>query len=104
MAELPYPRTYRTELPHTWRCSHSSSWDDPTKGHLPMDSTDVIIRVMLFALAGWIAASYRIVHSRLDPRWRRLIIVPLWFAWMSFALGGPVYTGELPLVEAISTG
>lgn len=69
-----------------------------------MATTELILRVMIFALAGWIACSYRIVHSRLDMRWRRGLIIPLWFAWMAFGLGGPVYTGALPLADALSTG
>ncbi len=69
-----------------------------------MATTDVLVQVMLFAMAGWIASSYRIVHSSLDPRWRRMLIIPLWFVWMAFGLGGPVYTGQLSLAEALSTG
>ncbi len=69
-----------------------------------MATTDLIMRVMFFALAGWIACSYRIVHSRLDLRWRQRLIIPLWFVWMTFGLGGPVYSGALPLADALSTG
>jgi hypothetical protein len=68
-----------------------------------MGTTDLIVRVMIFATAGWIASSYRIVHSRLPLRWRRVVIIPLWFAWMAFGFGGPVYSGALPLSEALST-
>ena len=69
-----------------------------------MGSTDVLVRVMIFALAGWVASSYRIAHSRLNVRWRRGLIIPLWFVWMAFGLGGPVYTGSLTLSDALSTG
>jgi hypothetical protein len=69
-----------------------------------MGSTDVLVRVMIFAMAGWIASSYRIAHSRLNPRWRRGLIIPLWFVWMAFGLGGPVYAGALTLSDALSTG
>ena len=62
------------------------------------------MRVRVLAMAGWIACSYRIVHSRLDMRWRRRLIIPLWFVWMAFGLGGPVYAGTLPLTDALSTG
>lgn len=63
-----------------------------------------LLRVMAFAMAGWIACSYRIVHSNLSPTWRRRLIIPLWFAWMVFGLGGPVYNGSLPLASALETG
>jgi hypothetical protein len=66
-------------------------------------ATIELLRVMFFAMAGWIASSYLIVNSSLSPAWRRGLIVPLWFVWMTFGLGGPVYAGTLPLSEAIST-
>ncbi len=69
-----------------------------------MGTTDVLVRVMIFAMAGWVATSYRIVHSGLDARWRRRLIIPLWFVWMTFGLAGPVYTGSLALTDALSTG
>jgi hypothetical protein len=69
-----------------------------------MATTDIIVRVMIFALAGWIATSYRIAHSSLAAHWRKRLIVPLWFAWMAFGLGGPVYTGAITLTDALSTG
>ena len=69
-----------------------------------MGTTDILMRVMVFAMAGWIATSYRIVHSRVSPCWRRSLIIPLWFVWMAFGLGGPVYSGALSLTDALSTG
>ena len=69
-----------------------------------METTDLLLRLMAVAMIGWVATSYRVKHSRLAPRWRRVLILPLWFIWMSFALGGPVYTGRLPLNEALATG
>lgn len=69
-----------------------------------MGTTDILVRVMIFAMAGWVATSYRIVHSRVSPRWRRSLIIPLWFVWMAFGLGGPVFNGALSLSEALSTG
>ena len=69
-----------------------------------MGTTDLLVRVMIFAMAGWIACSYRIMHSHLAARWRRGLIIPLWFVWMAFGLGGPVYSGALKLGDAISTG
>ena len=67
-----------------------------------MNSTDLLVRTMVFAIGGWIATSDRIVNAPLDARWRRRLIVPLWFAWLAFGLGGPVSTGGLPLSEAFS--
>jgi uncharacterized spore protein YtfJ len=67
-----------------------------------METTE-LMRVMAFALAGWLATSYRIVHSRITPTWRRRLIIPLWFVWMGFGLGGPVFTGSLSVGSAIST-
>lgn len=69
-----------------------------------MGTTDLLVRVMVFAMVGWVATSYRIVHSSLDARWRRRLIVPLWFVWMAFGLGGPVHAGSLALSDALSTG
>lgn len=69
-----------------------------------MGTTDVIVRVMIFALVGWVASAYRIARSRLPARWRRALIIPLWFIWMAFALGGPVYSGAITLSDALSTG
>jgi hypothetical protein len=69
-----------------------------------MGTTDVLIRVMALAFVGWLATSYRIKHSRLRPQWRQRIVVPLWFVWMAFALGGPVYSGALPLNDALIVG
>jgi hypothetical protein len=68
-----------------------------------MGTSDVLLRVMAFAMIGWLATSYRIMHSRLSKRWRRGLIVPFWFIWMAFGLGGPVYTGALPLQDALTT-
>jgi len=69
-----------------------------------MGTTELLLRVMLFAMVGWLASSYRIMRSRLSPRWRRGLVIPLWFVWMVFGLGGPVYTGSLALADALVTG
>lgn len=69
-----------------------------------MGTTDVLIRVLALAFVGWLASSYRIKHSRLRPQWRQRVIVPLWFLWMAFALGGPVYTGAIAANEALIVG
>ena len=66
--------------------------------------TTSLLYVMVVALVGWLASSYGIMHSRLRPRWRRSLIIPLWFVWMAFALGGPVYTGSLAVADAVGTG
>ncbi len=65
-------------------------------------ATTELLQVMFFAMAGWIASSYRIAHSSLSPAWRRGLIIPLWFVWMAFGLGGPVYSGALPLGDAFA--
>ena len=69
-----------------------------------MGTTELLLRVMMFALAGWLASSYRVMRSRLRPGWRRGLIIPLWFGWMVFGLGGPVYAGSLTLTDAMATG
>ena len=69
-----------------------------------MGTTDILLRVMVFALIGWIASSYRIAQSRLRPRWRRRLIIPLWFVWMIFGLGGPVFAGTIAVSDALATG
>lgn len=69
-----------------------------------MESTDLLLRIMLIALVGWLASAYRIARSRLRPAWRRCLIIPLWFVWMTVGLGGPVYTGALSLGDALMTG
>ena len=68
-----------------------------------METTE-LLRVMSFALIGWIATAYRVARSHLSPAWRRGLIIPLWFVWMAFGLGGPVYTGALSLADALATG
>jgi len=69
-----------------------------------MGTTDVLLRVMFLAMIGWLASSYRVVHSGLHSRWRSRLIIPLWFVWMVFGLGGPVYAGSLSLGDALTTG
>ena len=69
-----------------------------------MDTTDLVLRVMIMAMAGWLACCHRIVHSSISVTWRRRLIVPLWFVWMGFGLGGPVYAGTLALQEGVQTG
>lgn len=69
-----------------------------------MDSNFALTQAMLFALAGWFATCYRIVHSRINPQTRRLLIIPLWFVWMSVALGGPVFQGMVSVTDALTTG
>ncbi len=58
--------------------------------------------VMTFAFIGWLASSYAIKHSRLVVRWQRLVIVPLWFAWVALALGGPIFNGSIALNDALT--
>jgi hypothetical protein len=69
-----------------------------------MGTSDVLIRVMVLAFIGWLASSYRVTHSRIRVQWRRRCIIPLWFLWMTFALGGPVYSGVLSMSDALTTG
>jgi hypothetical protein len=69
-----------------------------------MDSDYALMQAMFFALAGWIATCYRIVHSEIRPEIRRLLVIPLWFVWMAVALGGPVFQGTLSATEALTTG
>ncbi|HEX6291411.1 MAG TPA: hypothetical protein VFZ66_19665 [Herpetosiphonaceae bacterium] len=69
-----------------------------------MDSNYALMQAMFFALAGWLATCYRIVHSRISPRTRRLLVIPLWFAWMAVALGGPVFQGAISVTDALTTG
>ena len=68
-----------------------------------MGTTDIVLRSMIFAMIGWIACSYRLSRSNLRPRWRRGLIIPLWFVWMAFGLGGPVYAGTLLPRDALTT-
>jgi hypothetical protein len=69
-----------------------------------MDSNYALMQAMFFALAGWIATCYQIVHSRVRPETRRFLVIPLWFVWMALALGGPVFTGSVALTDALATG
>ncbi len=69
-----------------------------------MEANYALIQAMFFALAGWIATCYRIVHSQIKPETRRLLVVPLWFVWMAVALGGPVLQGVVSAQDALSTG
>jgi hypothetical protein len=69
-----------------------------------MDPNYALMQAMLFALAGWIATCYRIVHSEIKPQTRRLLVIPLWFVWMTVALGGPVFQGVITPVNALQTG
>lgn len=69
-----------------------------------MDPNVALLQALFFALAGWVACCYRITHSRLGLRMRRLVIVPLWFVWMAVALGGLVFQGTLAPMHALSTG
>jgi hypothetical protein len=65
--------------------------------------TTELLRVMIFAMAGWIASSYCIARSDMSPAWRQGLIVPLWFAWMILGLGGPVYNGSVAFSDAMVT-
>jgi ammonia channel protein AmtB len=69
-----------------------------------MDPNVALMQAMVFALAGWLACCYRIVHSQLKPRTRKLLVIPLWFGWMAFALGGPVFQGTVTVSNALSAG
>ena len=69
-----------------------------------MDPNFALMQAMFFALAGWIATCYRIVHSQIKPETRRLLVVPLWFLWMALAIGGPIVQGVVSAQDAISTG
>ncbi len=69
-----------------------------------MEANYALIQAMFFALAGWIATCYRIVHSQIKPETRRLLVVPLWFVWMAVALGGPVLQGVVPAQDALAMG
>ncbi len=69
-----------------------------------MDSNYALVQAMVFALAGWIASCYLIVHSSIPQQKRRLLIFPLWFMWMIVALGGPVFQGNLSITDAATSG
>lgn len=69
-----------------------------------MDPNFALMQAMFFALAGWIATCYRIVHSQIKPETRRLLVVPLWFLWMALAIGGPIVQGVVSTQDALSTG
>jgi|GEM_PF-1584981 len=69
-----------------------------------MDPNFALMQAMFFALAGWIATCYRIVHSKISPQTRRMLVIPLWFVWMAIGLGGPVYQGIVSVPNALSTG
>jgi hypothetical protein len=69
-----------------------------------MESNYALMQAMFFALAGWFATCYQIVHSRVRPQTRRLLVIPLWFVWMALALGGPVFQGVVTPTEALTTG
>lgn len=68
-----------------------------------MDSNYALMQALVFAFAGWIATCYCIVHSRIKPQSRRWLIIPLWFVWMSVAVGGPVFQGTVSVKDALST-
>ena len=69
-----------------------------------MDSNFVLLEVLFFALAGWLATCYWIVNSRYKRQIPRFSIIPLWFVWMLLALGGPVVQNTVPLTQALSSG
>lgn len=69
-----------------------------------MDSSVSLIWALTFALIGWLASCHAIVHSKLRPQLRRWLVIPAWFAWVGFALGGPVWYGTIPLNDAMSAG
>lgn len=68
-----------------------------------MNSNYALVQALVFALAGWIATCYCIVHSRIKAEVRRWLIIPLWFVWMIVAIGGPVFQGVVTLGDAAST-
>lgn len=67
-----------------------------------MDSNYALLQALVFALAGWIASCYCIVHSRIQPQTRRWLIIPLWFVWMIAAIGGPLFQQTVSVTEALS--
>ncbi len=69
-----------------------------------MDANVALMQAMFFALAGWVATCYRMVHSEMKVQTRRLLVIPLWFVWMAIALGGPVFQGAISAQDALSTG
>lgn len=68
-----------------------------------MDSNYALVQALVFALAGWVATCYCIVHSRIKPENRRWLVIPLWFVWMIASIGGPVFQGVVTLADAAST-
>lgn len=66
-----------------------------------MNSNYALIQALAFALAGWIASCYRLINSRYGAK--RWLVVPLWFAWMALAIGGPLTQGSLSIADAGST-
>lgn len=68
-----------------------------------MPSPAVII-VIVIAVIGWFATIRAISTSRLKASRKRLLLIPSWIPWMALALGAPIFTGSLPLTEALNIG
>ena len=65
-------------------------------------TTKTIVISLLIALGGWLATTHWIKsHQKLTDQHKRMLIVPLWFPWMGFAMGAPVMNGQISWLEAV---
>lgn len=63
-----------------------------------------VVFVIVIAVVGWFATIRAISTSKLSTSKKRLLLIPSWIPWMALALGAPIFTGSLPLTEALNIG
>lgn len=66
--------------------------------------TPAIVSVIVVALIGWFATIRVISTSKLQEPRKRWLLVASWIPWMVVALGAPIFTGSLPVGEALNIG
>ncbi|MBC8161716.1 MAG: hypothetical protein H7Z42_10910 [Roseiflexaceae bacterium] len=63
-----------------------------------------VLVVVAVAIIGWFATIRAIGTSKLSDTLKRWLLIPSWVPWMAVALGAPIFTGVLPIAEAMNIG
>ncbi len=66
--------------------------------------TPAVLVVIAVAIIGWFATIRAISSSKLSDKTKRWMLIPSWVPWMAVALGAPIFSGVLPLIDAMNIG
>ena len=66
--------------------------------------SSTILITLLIAAIGWLATIRVISTSRMHRIKKRTLLIPSWVLWLAVALGAPIFSGVLPLADALNIG